>query len=468
MCLVDIQRNESVQGLMRGVPWTPVDDAETCKECQGPNCPKKCIFPEKALPPGNRLWHRDGFLHFWPPYASPYNLNPYARFVHNKDTGLDAPGAYSFSIDDFYGNFGGPGSTLIIEVGGTDHMPNQEPFNPYKQYSVAWGTGWHHARVCNRLIPDASKVRNVPTPFWQDGKPIESCDITLYATEAETGPTALFARYQIKEVKYTVTDTYTGLTHEVAGLSGIYAARLGTPQEIPNEFCVKNSTQFPPGNAPCNGNLTSAGADIDLPVNVAYVAVSDAACQGLTIDKTDVLHVRQAAHPREPSRSEAAMTSRRGDLLMRGLVAVVLALLLGCGVASAQTGTSGSGASSGPFSVSAEALVWWLKGSPTPVPLITDGLLDESGTKILLGGGDLDTNPNPGFRVTAGYALNERWGLEGATSTSCRARRATASPPRASRDRPISSCRTSTSTRSRRPPPRSPCRRSTAAAPRQS
>jgi Putative beta barrel porin-7 (BBP7) len=98
---------------------------------------------------------------------------------------------------------------------------------------------------------------------------------------------------------------------------------------------------------------------------------------------------------------------------MRYVIAAALAsLLLAGGMASAQTGSLGS-ATAGPFSVSAEALVWWFKNSPTPVPLITDGLFDQPGTHVLLGGGDQNTNANPGFRVTAGYALNERWGLEG-------------------------------------------------------
>ncbi|HXJ81811.1 MAG TPA: hypothetical protein VMS64_24405 [Candidatus Methylomirabilis sp.] len=285
ICLVDIQRNESVQALMRGVPWTPAGDPKTtCAACPGTNCPKSCVFPEAALPADGRLWHRDGFLHFWPPYDSAYNLNPYARFVHNTETGLDAPGAYSFSIDDFYGNFGGPGSTLIIEVGGTSQMPDKEPYNPYKQYFVAWGTGWDHARVCNRLIPDAKRVMNVPMSFWQTGVRDPTCEIALYATAAETGPTAEFVKYQVKEVPYTVTDTYTGLQHSIAGLSGVYAQRLGAAPAGPDPFCVGNS-QLPPGvKGACNGNLTSAGADLDLPVNTAYVSVSDAPCNGLGFD----------------------------------------------------------------------------------------------------------------------------------------------------------------------------------------
>ena len=55
------------------------------------------------------------------------------------DTGFAAPGAYSFSIDDFYGNFGGRGSSLIIEAGGFSTMPNQEPFDPFKHPTPTWG-----------------------------------------------------------------------------------------------------------------------------------------------------------------------------------------------------------------------------------------------------------------------------------------------------------------------------------------
>src|SRR5262249_21641441 len=46
-------------------------------------------------------------------------------------------------------------------------------------------------------------------------------------------------------------------------------------------------------------------------------------------------------------------------------------------------------------------------------PIVSDGLLDDPSSHVLLGGGSLNTNPNPGFRLTADYAVNERWGLEG-------------------------------------------------------
>jgi len=94
------------------------------------------------------------------------------------------------------------------------------------------------------------------------------------------------------------------------------------------------------------------------------------------------------------------------------LAAVLSALI--AGTAWAQTSGTGpaAGDDGGRFSVSAEALVWWFKQNPAP-PLVTDGLLGQPGTQVLLGGDDLDTNPNPGFRLTAGYGFDRTWGVEG-------------------------------------------------------
>jgi hypothetical protein len=66
----------------------------------------------------------------------------------------------------------------------------------------------------------------------------------------------------------------------------------------------------------------------------------------------------------------------------------------------------------GRFTVSAEALMLWFKSAPS-APLVSTGTLDGPSTRIVLGGEDLNTNPNPGFRVTAGYGLTDRWGVEG-------------------------------------------------------
>jgi hypothetical protein len=92
----------------------------------------------------------------------------------------------------------------------------------------------------------------------------------------------------------------------------------------------------------------------------------------------------------------------------QAVVAATLSVLIFTGVASAQV----SGASANPsFTISAEALLWWFKGNATP-PLVSDGLLGAPGTKVLLGDRDADTNPNPGFRLTASYDLTATWGIE--------------------------------------------------------
>lgn len=59
-----------------------------------------------------------------------------------------------------------------------------------------------------------------------------------------------------------------------------------------------------------------------------------------------------------------------------------------------------------------EAMSWWFQGSPTPAPVITDGVYGRAGTSVLLGGGTVDTNPNPGFRVTLFYTPKLTYGVE--------------------------------------------------------
>lgn len=98
-----------------------------------------------------------------------------------------------------------------------------------------------------------------------------------------------------------------------------------------------------------------------------------------------------------------------GQDVKRAILAAFAVLLSMVGVASAQAPVSST--SGPPFTVSAEALLWWFKGNATP-PLVSDGLIGDPGTRVLLGGRDENTNPNPGFRLSVGYALSDRWGLD--------------------------------------------------------
>jgi hypothetical protein len=288
--------NESVQAILRGVPWTSIAGQAACGTCppiSTGECPfaklGQCVWEKpEDIAADARLYHTNKFLHFWPPYDNPYNLNPYARVIHDKN-GLDAPGAYSFSIDDFYGNFGGPGSNLLIVVGNADypapnrHLPNPEPYDPYTQYHVAVGEGWHHMRQCidpdavipnglrpgdlgGRLVnipPDASTgrgiARGVPFSFYlPDGARRDPCVVAVF----ETADESRYVTYQLSEATYNVTDTLTSSQHEVKGLSGVAAVRA-PGQEVPKDtFCASHSTLDLVNRGKCTGNLAPVGRGV--------------------------------------------------------------------------------------------------------------------------------------------------------------------------------------------------------------
>lgn len=281
-CALETQRNESVQALQRGLPWTASGDPAACGSCpSNTSCPSTCILPVVPSPDA-KLYHRDKFLHFWADYKSVYNLNPFARFVHNAAAGLAAPGAYSFSIDDFYGNFGGPGSTLIIDTGGTNVVPNKEPFDPFKQYHAGLGTGWDHATVCGRpyRLPAGAPANvglSTPLSFWDNGSQKTECEVRLFPT----ADASKYIAFLLKEVTFVVTDDYTAQSYSVQGLSGVSAVRF--PSDVPpdNPYCERNSTATDlVANGFCRANL-SAGT-----LNLAYVGVSDAPCAGKSDDAT--------------------------------------------------------------------------------------------------------------------------------------------------------------------------------------
>lgn len=104
-------------------------------------------------------------------------------------------------------------------------------------------------------------------------------------------------------------------------------------------------------------------------------------------------------------------------IMQKVLVGVLVYWCISAGLASAQTsGNRLIGLSrfspTERFSISAEALVWWMKDSPASPPLVSTGVLGQPGTAVLLGGENLHTHVHPGLRLTAGYWVTEQWGVE--------------------------------------------------------
>lgn len=81
-------------------------------------------------------------------------------------------------------------------------------------------------------------------------------------------------------------------------------------------------------------------------------------------------------------------------------VGIALPIALGCGVAHSQT------------TVGAELLLWQLERSATP-PLVSTGILGEEGTRVLMGGEDLDTRLHPGLRLSLTRRIDDRSAIEG-------------------------------------------------------
>ena len=101
-----------VQALLRGVAYDPQDGA-----------------PQYQFDP---------FLTFASPFASQFSLDPYTRLIHSPQDGVAAV-AYSFSIDDKYGNFRDASSGFVVDAGGTTALLNKQPFDPYQQYTAQLG-----------------------------------------------------------------------------------------------------------------------------------------------------------------------------------------------------------------------------------------------------------------------------------------------------------------------------------------
>ncbi len=87
---------------------------------------------------GAQQYQFDPFLTFDAPTTSQFSLDPYTRLIHSTRDGVAAV-AYSFSIDDKYGNFRDASSGFVVDAGGTTALQNKQPYDAYQQYKANWG-----------------------------------------------------------------------------------------------------------------------------------------------------------------------------------------------------------------------------------------------------------------------------------------------------------------------------------------
>jgi hypothetical protein len=167
---------------------------------------------------GQPQYQFDPFLTFDTPFTSQFSLDPYTRLIHSTQDGISAV-AYSFSIDDKYGNFRDASSGFTVDAGGTTALLNKQPFDPYQQYSLNWGFNqgapavgnWVSASICGVDI-QMSGPGSQRLPLSLDDGAYRNCPIKV--TDSFGGTLAL----ELTPSARRAVDTYTGATVSVFGM----------------------------------------------------------------------------------------------------------------------------------------------------------------------------------------------------------------------------------------------------------
>lgn len=67
----------------------------------------------------------------------------------------------------------------------------------------------------------------------------------------------------------------------------------------------------------------------------------------------------------------------------------------------------------GTWELGIEGMAWWLRDTPAPVPLVTNGVVGLPNVQTYLGGQDLNVGASGGLKLTAAYALSATTAIEG-------------------------------------------------------
>jgi hypothetical protein len=118
-------------------------------------------------------------------------FDPYVALIHGPDY-LNAPYAYAYSVDDAVGNMQTDGTGMIIAVGGTQRLPNQDHATPNVNfpfsYSSPYDGGIHFEKYdrCEKKpekpeTPVNPNFTSFAVPVGIDGKSssIVNCTIAL-------------------------------------------------------------------------------------------------------------------------------------------------------------------------------------------------------------------------------------------------------------------------------------------------
>jgi len=128
---------------------------------------------------------------------------------------------------------------------------------------VTVGPGWDHLTICGRRvnIPQRSTLLRgialgTPLSFYVGSRtPLPQCEVAVYNFLGRS------VKYLLKEVSYNVTDTLTGKSQPVKGLSGVAASQRffnPTPNPPTDPYCAGHSSQELVTVGKCTGNISPA------------------------------------------------------------------------------------------------------------------------------------------------------------------------------------------------------------------
>lgn len=91
-----------------------------------------------------------------------YVFNPWVNLIHNQ---LGIPGAYAYSVDDAVGNVQAEGGGIVVDIGGTAHLPNPEPATPPIAITLAPPGANDPVKFTQYALCNRQKVRNI-NPYY--------------------------------------------------------------------------------------------------------------------------------------------------------------------------------------------------------------------------------------------------------------------------------------------------------------
>jgi hypothetical protein len=148
----------------------------------------------------NYLSVKDEFdqLQYWDdfPVTGVYGpFDPYVALIHGK-TFIKAPYTYAYSVDDAVGNMQTDGTGMIIEVGGTDQLPNPDhatpnvnfPFGYHSNYDGGINFTQYGRCTTTPDTPTVSYFTSFAVPEGIDNTPrsIVNCTISMQDSKNRT------------------------------------------------------------------------------------------------------------------------------------------------------------------------------------------------------------------------------------------------------------------------------------------